>query len=142
MQQGAVAVRRACADAGVGWQDMEFAYGGSQSAGDPDRMVSMLGLTGFQFINVYNGCAPGGSALASAYNTIKSGAFDAGIAIGFDKHERGAFNPSSQTGAGADWYGANNEVFCHEGQPLHGDLWHHRPIACAGVCQSISQRGN
>lgn len=66
MEQGAVAVRRACADAGITWKDVQFAYGGSRSSGDPDRMVSMLGLTGIQFINVANGCATGGSALYSA----------------------------------------------------------------------------
>ena len=85
MEQGAVAVRAACEDAGVKWQDVEFAVGGSRAAGDPDRMVSMLGLTGLQFINVSNGCATGGSALITAYNTIISGAYDLGIAIGFDK---------------------------------------------------------
>ena len=62
-----------------------------------------MGLTGLQFINVVNGCATGGSALISAYNTIRSGAFDLGIAIGFDKHERGPFefsqvNQVSETG--------------------------------------------
>ena len=52
MEQGAIAVRRALADAGADWKDMQFAFGGSRAAGDPDRMVSMLGLTGLQFINV------------------------------------------------------------------------------------------
>jgi len=69
MEQGAVAVRRAVANAGVEWKDMQFAFGGSRAAGDPDRMVSMLGLTGLQFINVTNGCATGGSAL---FSTIRS----------------------------------------------------------------------
>ena len=89
MEQGAIAVRRAVANAGVRWRDMQFAFGGSRAAGDPDRMVSMLGLTGLQFINVTNGCATGGSALFSAFNTIQSGIFDLGIAIGFDKHQIG-----------------------------------------------------
>ena len=76
---------------GCGWEDMQFAFGGSAAAGAADTMVSKLGLTGLQFINVANGCATGGSALFSAVNTILSGVFDLGIAIGFDKHERGAF---------------------------------------------------
>ena len=76
MEQGAIAVRQACANAGVEWKDIQFAFGGSRAAGDPDRMVSMLGLTGLQFINVTNGCATGGSALFSAYNTIQSGIYD------------------------------------------------------------------
>jgi acetyl-CoA acetyltransferase len=106
MEQGVQAVRAACKDADVDWQDIEFAFGGSMAAGAPDTMVSQLGLTGLQFINVMNGCATGGSALFSAYNTIKSGAFDLGIAIGFDKHERGAFRIPSGS-RGRDWYGGS-----------------------------------
>jgi len=106
MEQGVQAVRAACKDAGVEWGDVEFAFGGSMAAGAADTMVSQLGLTGLQFINVANGCATGGSALFSVYNTIKSGAFDLGIAIGFDKHERGAFRISSGS-RGVDWYGGS-----------------------------------
>lgn len=106
MEQGAHAVRAACKDAGIEWKDVQFAFGGSAAAGAADTMVSMLGLTGLQFINVANGCATGGSALFSAYNTIRSGAFDLGIAIGFDKHERGAFRVES-SGKGVDWYGGS-----------------------------------
>ncbi len=107
MEQGAIAVRRACADAGVEWKDVQFAFGGSSAAGAPDTMVSQLGLTGLQFINVQNGCATGGSALFSAYNTIMSGAYDLGIAIGFDKHERGAFRVETKARTGRDWYGGS-----------------------------------
>ena len=107
--QGAYAVRAACKDAGVAWGDIEFAFGGSQAAGAADTMVSKLGLTGLQFINVANGCATGGSALLSAYSTIQAGAYDLGIAIGFDKHEPGAFRVSSRSGAGRDWYGRSEE---------------------------------
>lgn len=107
MDQGVIAVRRALADAGVSWEDMQFAFGGSMAAGAPDTMVSKLGLTGVQFINVMNGCATGGSALFSAYNTIKSGVFDLGIAIGYDKHERGAFRVSTKGSGLGDWYGAS-----------------------------------
>ena len=107
MEQGVTAVRRACADAGVGWDDVQFAFGGSHAAGAPDTMVSQLGLTGLQFINVANGCATGGSALFSAFNTIKAGVFDLGIAVGFDKHERGAFRVNTKSSGLGDWYGAS-----------------------------------
>ena len=66
MEQGVVAVRRALADAGVQWDDMQFAVGGSASAGAADTIVSKLGLTGLQFTNVSNGCATGGTALFTA----------------------------------------------------------------------------
>jgi acetyl-CoA C-acetyltransferase len=107
MEQGAVAVRRALADSGTRWEDMQFAFGGSREAGAPDTMVAMLGLTGLQFINVANGCATGGSALLSAYNTIASGAFDLGMAVGFDKHQRGAFRVNTNKSGLGDWYGAS-----------------------------------
>ncbi len=107
MDQGVIAVRRALADCGLKWDDMQFAFGGSLAAGAADTMVSHLGLTGLQFINVANGCATGGSALFSAFNTIKSGVFDLGIAIGFDKHERGAFRVNTRGAGLGDWYGAS-----------------------------------
>ena len=44
--KGVYAVRKALADAGVEWSDVQFAFGGSQAAGNPDTMVSQLGLTG------------------------------------------------------------------------------------------------
>ena len=36
MEQGAVAIRKACADAGIEWADLQFAFGGSVAAGQPD----------------------------------------------------------------------------------------------------------
>lgn len=105
LQQGVHAVRAALADAGVDWPQIEFAYGGSDAAGNPDTMVEQLGLTGVQFINVRNGCAAGGSALFSAQMAIKSGEFDLGLAVGFDKHPRGAFNALPAEYNLPDWYG-------------------------------------
>lgn len=105
LQQGAVAARRALADAGVHWQDIQFAYGGSYSAGNADALGNELGLTGIPFINVLNGCATGGSSLIAACHHIVSGAAELGLIVGFDKHDRGAFNAQpSEYGLG-DWYG-------------------------------------
>lgn len=105
LEQGVVAARKALDDAGIDWPDMEFAYGGTQAAEKPDTMVSKLGLTGLQFINVSNGCATGGSALQSAYMAIKSGMFDVGMAVGFDKHPRGAFTIDPEGSGLGKWYG-------------------------------------
>jgi acetyl-CoA C-acetyltransferase len=105
MEQGAVAVRAALADAGIGWADVQYAFGGSAAAGNADTMVSALGLTGLPFINVANGCATGGSALISAYNAINAGAADVVMAIGFDKHPRGAFDPDPSEYGLDKWYG-------------------------------------
>ena len=106
MDQGVVAVRRALADCGRQWSDMEFAFGGSMAAGAADTMVSRVGLSGLPFTNVLNGCATGGTALSQTVSTIQSGAFDVGIVVGFDKHEKGAFRV--KTGRrGSDWYGGS-----------------------------------
>lgn len=105
MEQGAHAARAAMADAGIDWTQVQYAFGGSSAAGNADTMVSMLGLTGLPFINVANGCATGGSALISAYNAIKAGAADVVMAIGFDKHPRGAFDPDPAAFGLQKWYG-------------------------------------
>ena len=105
LQQGAFAARQALKDAGVEWRDMQFGFGGSASAGSADALVNELGLTGMPFINVANGCATGGSALISSYNAIKSGEYDIGIVVGFDKHDRGAFNADPRQMGIGEWYG-------------------------------------
>lgn len=105
LDQGAYAARQALKDTGLEWRDMQFAYGGSAAAGNADTMVSKLGLTGLQFINVSNGCATGGSALQSAYMAIRSGMFDIGMAVGFDKHPRGAFTVDPEASGLGKWYG-------------------------------------
>ncbi|HTH28952.1 MAG TPA: thiolase family protein [Sphingobium sp.] len=105
LQQGAFAVREALRDAGLAWRNIPCAFGGSDSAGNADTMVNELGLTGLQFVNVANGCATGGSALFGAYSAIKSGEFDLAMAVGFDKHPRGAFNPLPRDWSLPDWYG-------------------------------------
>lgn len=103
--QGVFAVRQALADAGLDWTDIQFAYGGSSASGAADIIVNEMGLTGIPIINVSNGCATGGSSLASAWSAIASGEFDLGMAIGFDKHERGAFNARPADWGLPDWYG-------------------------------------
>lgn len=69
LDQGAVALRAALADAGCDCSDIDVAYGGSLASGAADSLVSILGRTGVPFVNVSNGCATGGSALLSASPT-------------------------------------------------------------------------
>jgi acetyl-CoA C-acetyltransferase len=105
MEQAIVAAQAALSDAGIAWKDVQYAFGGSSSAGSADTLVNRLGLTGLPFINVANGCATGGSALLAAYMAIRSGQCDLAMAVGFDKHDTGAFvvNPA-ELGLG-QWYG-------------------------------------
>ncbi|AUW58931.1 acetyl-CoA acetyltransferase [Sphingobium sp. SCG-1] len=105
LQQGAYAARAALTDAGLEWSDMQFGFGGSDASGNADTIVNEMGLTGLPFINVKNGCATGGSALIGAWQAIASGQNDVGIALGFDKHPRGAFNAMPAEYSLPDWYG-------------------------------------
>jgi acetyl-CoA C-acetyltransferase len=105
MAMGVHAVRGALRDAGVPWSAIEFAYGGSEDAGNADTMVGDLGLTGIPFFNVKNGCATGGSALVSACRALESGAYGLGVVVGFDKHRRGAFVNQPADWSLPEWYG-------------------------------------
>eukprot|EP00903_Cladosiphon_okamuranus_P004361 g4359.t1 len=103
--QGVFAVHEALKDAGLEWPDIQFACGGSHAAGNADIMLNDLGLTGVPFINVFNGCATGGSALSTARSAIASGECDIAMAVGFDKHPRGAFNADPKAYGLPEWYG-------------------------------------
>ncbi|GAA0617145.1 thiolase family protein [Sporichthya brevicatena] len=103
--QAVVATRAALADAGLSWDKIEIAVGGSNT-GKPDSLVARLGLTGVAFTGVRNGCATGGVALAAAANALRAGAGEVAAVVGFDKHERGAFaSDPAAYGLGA-WYGS------------------------------------
>ena len=78
IDMGAIAIRRALADAGVAWRDIQFAFAGSYEIDNPDAVVALLGLTGIPFTNVYNGCATAASVLALAADTIRLGEHDLG----------------------------------------------------------------
>ena len=105
LEMAAHAVRAALADAGIGWEQVDFAAGGSDSAGNADTMVSVVGLTGVPFINVKNGCATGGSALTTAHAMLSAGSADVALVVGFDKHPPGAFNPLPEEWGIGCWYG-------------------------------------
>lgn len=105
LEQGVYAVRRALEDAGIEWRAVQFAFGGSTDAGNADTIVGKLGLTGVPFVNVSNGCATGGSALLSATLAIQSGQCEIALAVGFDKHPRGAFTVNPAAWGLGDWYG-------------------------------------
>ncbi|MBN9622848.1 MAG: thiolase family protein, partial [Actinobacteria bacterium] len=105
LEMAAIAAREACADAGVKWEDIEFAAGGSDAAGNADTSVAVLGLTGIPFINVRNGCATGGSALTTAHAMIVAESAELALVVGFDKHPPGAFNPLPEEWGIGSWFG-------------------------------------
>jgi acetyl-CoA acetyltransferase len=107
LEMGAAAARAALDDAGVRWQEIDTAYAGSLEVLQPDTLNKHLGLTGIPFTTLYNGCATGGNLLISAANAIAAGVGELAIAVGLDKHPRGAFSVGDtleSIGLG-QWYG-------------------------------------
>jgi acetyl-CoA acetyltransferase len=164
-QMGVIAIRRALADAGASWTDIEFAVGGSLDGGQSDVMVSVLGQTGIQFINVLNGCATGTSALITASNMIETGQGKVGVVIGMDKHDAGAFTADPTDWGKGAWYGetgmfvnpqffalklqrymhehdisestlAETAVKAYRNGSLNPNAWRQKPLTVADVMES------
>jgi acetyl-CoA acetyltransferase len=108
-QMGAEAIEAAVADAGVQWRDVRFAVGGSWEMAQTDPLTSLLGLTGIPFTNVFNACATAASAIDATADAIRLGKYDLGVAVGMDKHPRGAFT-ADPTGVNMPaWYAENGQ---------------------------------
>lgn len=105
LEMGADAVREALADAGARWQDVQSAFAGSMEITNPEAVVGLLGLTGIPARAVLNGCATGNTSLTMAAQAIASGEHDLTIAIGLDKHPRGAFSADPSVSGLPGWYG-------------------------------------
>jgi acetyl-CoA acetyltransferase len=146
LQQGEFAVRAALADANLSWSDMQIAYGGSDAAGKADTLVAQLGQTTLPFVNVLNGCATGGAALFGAYSAIRSGEFDLGIAMGFDKHPRGAFDPRPADWGLPEWYGETGLMvttqFFAAKLRRYMDLYGITPLTLARVAEKAYHNGS
>ena len=109
MQMGADAIHLALKDAGVEWSDIQFGFGGSHEISNPDAVTRLVGLTGITFTNVFNACATAASAIQQTADTIRLGKYDIGIAIGLDKHPRGAFTDEPSCLGLPRWYGENGQ---------------------------------
>jgi acetyl-CoA C-acetyltransferase len=109
MEMGADAIQAALTDAGVEWKDIQFGFGGSHEVSNPDAVTRLVGLTGITFTNVFNACATAASAIQQTADTIRLGKYDIGIAIGLDKHPRGAFTDDPAKLALPQWYAENGQ---------------------------------
>src|SRR5258705_9852960 len=109
MQMGAEAIQAALEDAGVEWRHIRSGLGGSQEASNPEPVPRLVGLTGITFTNVFNACATAASAIQQTADTIRLGKYDIGIAIGLDKHPRGAFTDDPAKLALPQWYAQNGQ---------------------------------
>jgi acetyl-CoA C-acetyltransferase len=109
MQMGAEAIQGALDDAGIEWKDIQFGVGGSYEVSNPDAVTRLVGLTGIPFTDVFNACATAASATQLCADTIRLGKYDIGIAIGMDKHPRGAFTDDPAKLALPQWYAQNGQ---------------------------------
>ncbi|UGQ11241.1 thiolase family protein [Yinghuangia sp. ASG 101] len=105
MDMGTEATRLALADAGVTWPQVQAGYVGSLEVANPDAIIGRLGLTGIPLRGVFNGCATSGTALSMAARAIETGEHDITVAIGLDKHPRGAFAADPSVAGIPNWYG-------------------------------------
>jgi len=109
MEMGAEAIQSALVDAGIDWTQVQFAVGGSYEVSNPDAVTRLVGVTGIPFTDVYNACATAATATQVCANTIRLGQYDIGIAIGMDKHPRGAFTDDPAKFALPQWYAENGQ---------------------------------
>jgi acetyl-CoA acetyltransferase len=105
MDMGADAIRLALVDAGIGWDQVQRGFAGSLEVSNPDAVVGKVGLTGIPFFGVFNGCATANTAVSMAAEAVEHGAADIAIAVGFDKHPRGAFAGNPAVLGLPAWYG-------------------------------------
>lgn len=84
---GAEAGRRALADAGIGYADVQVGYAsyvlGDSTSGQ--RAFYELGLTGIPIFNLSNNCSSGSSALYLARQAVETGVADVVLAVGFEQ---------------------------------------------------------
>ena len=109
VQMAADAIHLALADAGIGWQDVQFGVGGAHEISNTDSVTRLVGLTGIPFTNVFNACATSATAIQVAADTIRLGKYDIGIAVGCDKHPRGAFTDDPAQLGLPGWYRTNGQ---------------------------------
>ncbi len=109
VQMGAEAIQSALGDPGIEWGDVQFGFGGSYEVSNPDSVTRLVGLTGITFTNVFNACATSASAIQQTADTIRLGKYDIGIAVGLDKHPRGAFTDDPAKLALPQWYAENGQ---------------------------------
>src|SRR4051794_21966474 len=83
---------KALADAGISYDKVEqaavgYCYGDSTAG---QRALYRLGLTGIPVVNVNNNCATRSSAVYLMKKLIEGGIADCGMALGFEKMEKGS----------------------------------------------------
>lgn len=104
LDMGAEALQSALRDAGIAWPDVQMAFAGSLEVSNPDSIVGKMGLIGIPVYGVFNGCATANTSLSMAAKAIEHGEADIAVAVGFDKHPKGAFSADPSVLGLPDWY--------------------------------------
>ncbi len=94
VEMGAEATRRALADAGIGYEQVQQAYVG-YVYGDStcgQTVLYEVGLTGIPIINVNNNCSTGSTALYLARQAVALGDAQCVLALGFEQMRAGALS--------------------------------------------------
>lgn len=105
LQMGEDAVIEALGDAGVSWDKVDTLWASSMEVKNPEAITGLLGLTGIPARSTFTGCASGGNTLAQAANSLRLGDANVAVAVGLDKHPRGAFSDHPSVSGLPDWYG-------------------------------------
>ncbi|KGN41950.1 thiolase family protein [Knoellia aerolata] len=104
LEMGEDAVIDALDDAGVAWNDVQELWASSMEVKNPEAITGLLGMTGIPARSTFTGCASGATVLAQAANAIRLGK-DITVAVGLDKHPRGAFSADPSVSGLPLWYG-------------------------------------
>lgn len=104
LEMGEDAVIEALGDAGVAWYEVQELWASSMEVKNPEAITGLLGMTGIPARSTFTGCASGATVLAQAANAIRLGK-DITVAVGLDKHPRGAFAADPSVSGLPLWYG-------------------------------------
>ncbi|MFC4592345.1 lipid-transfer protein [Sphaerisporangium corydalis] len=99
VEYGVAAARRALADAGLLWTDVQFVVGADTIRNGYPGFVAgssfaqALGWSGARFASCYAACASGAHAIEIARTRILAGLCDVALVIGADSTPKGFFKP-------------------------------------------------
>ncbi len=105
LEMGAVAITRALRDAGVDWNRIGSLYAGSLEVANPEAVTGLVGMTGLPARSALTGCATGNTLLTLAARDVQLGEAELAVAVGLDKHPRGAFGNDPAVSGLPQWYG-------------------------------------
>lgn len=102
---GAIAISRALRDAGVEWSQVGSVWAGSLEVANPEAITLLAGMTGVPARSALSGCATGNTLLTLAARDVRLGEAELAVAVGLDKHPRGAFGADPAVSGLPQWYG-------------------------------------